>query len=64
MASLPNKPRIVRQSIAFRPDQLAEAKRIVLEVERHGNLSRFMQELLDAELDRRQAGRPSVEQAA
>jgi hypothetical protein len=42
----------VKQSISLRRDQLAAAKRVV-EEDRHGNLSRLIQDLLEEELRRR-----------
>jgi metal-responsive CopG/Arc/MetJ family transcriptional regulator len=43
----------VRQSISFPRSLLVEIRRIVIEDEQHGNLSRFMQDVMRAEVARR-----------
>lgn len=52
MPKVITRQRYVKQSISLRPEQLDAARRIVVE-ERHGNLSRLFQELLDSEIARR-----------
>lgn len=53
MPQLISREPYVRQSISFRRSQLDEAKRIAVEEERHGNLSRYIQDLVDADIARR-----------
>lgn len=48
------KTRYVKQSISLRTEQLHEVRRLVAEVERHGNISRYVQELVDADLAKRE----------
>mgnify|MGYP001039544630 CR=1 FL=1 len=50
----------VKQSVSLRRDQLAAARRVV-EEDRHGNLSRLFQDLLEAELRRRYGRDWSIE---
>jgi Arc/MetJ-type ribon-helix-helix transcriptional regulator len=54
MTDLISKTRYVKQSISLRTDQLTEVRRLVIEDERHGNISRYVQELVDADLAKRQ----------
>lgn len=60
MATLADRPRIVRQSLGLREDQLVEVKRIVLQDLKHGNFSRYIQDLIDADLAKRAADREQV----
>lgn len=53
MSSTLRRVPYVKQSISFREDQLDSLRRIVVEDERHGNLSRYIQELVDEDLQRR-----------
>jgi hypothetical protein len=49
----------VRQSISFPRSLLVEIRRIVIEDEQHGNLSRYMQDLARADVSRRQPTPPA-----
>lgn len=53
MPQLVTKEPFVRQSISFPRSVLQDARRIAIEDERHGNLSRYIQDLVIADLDRR-----------
>jgi metal-responsive CopG/Arc/MetJ family transcriptional regulator len=52
----------VRQSISFPRSLLVEIRRIVIEDEQHGNLSRYMQDLARMDVTRRKEAQK--EQAA
>jgi hypothetical protein len=56
------KEPFVRQSISFPRSLLVEIRRIVTEDEQHGNLSRYMQDVMRAEVARRKEAQK--EQAA
>jgi metal-responsive CopG/Arc/MetJ family transcriptional regulator len=58
------KEPFVRQSISFPKGLLAEIRRIVVEDERHGNLSRFVQDLARAEVTRREEAKADKGEAA
>lgn len=53
MATLANRPRIVRQSLAIREDQREAIFALVLGDLKHGNFSRYIQDLIDADLAER-----------
>jgi hypothetical protein len=53
MPKLITREPFVRQSISFPRTLLLDAKRIAIEEERHGNLSRYIQDLVITDLSRR-----------
>lgn len=55
MATIATKPPIVRQSIALRLDQREAIRELVVLDLKHGNVSRYIQDLIDADLARRAA---------
>jgi predicted subunit of tRNA(5-methylaminomethyl-2-thiouridylate) methyltransferase len=58
------KEPFVRQSISFPRSVLADAKRIVIEEERHGNISRYIQDLVISDLTRREEAKADKGEAA
>ncbi len=53
MPQLVTKEPFARQSISFPVTVLQEARRVAIEDARHGNLSRYIQDLVIADLKRR-----------
>jgi|GEM_PF-5869803 len=53
MPQLVTKEPFARQSISFPVAVLREARRVAIEDARHGNLSRYIQDLVIADLERR-----------
>ena len=64
MPKLITKEPFVRQSISFPRSVLAEAKRVVIEEERHGNISRYIQDLVISDLTRREEAKADKGEAA
>jgi predicted subunit of tRNA(5-methylaminomethyl-2-thiouridylate) methyltransferase len=64
MPKLITKEPFVRQSISFPRSVLADAKRIVIEEERHGNISRYIQDLVISDLTRREEAKADKGEAA
>jgi hypothetical protein len=64
MPKLITKEPFVRQSISFPRSVLADAKRVVIEEERHGNISRYIQDLVITDLTRREEAKAEKEQVA
>jgi hypothetical protein len=64
MPELLSKEPYVRQSISFPRRVLAELKEVVVVEERHGNLSRYIQDLVFADLERRRQERARSEREA
>jgi predicted subunit of tRNA(5-methylaminomethyl-2-thiouridylate) methyltransferase len=58
------KEPFVRQSISFPRSVLADAKRVVIEEERHGNISRYIQDLVISDLTRREEAKADKGEAA
>lgn len=54
----------IRQAVSLRKSQLEDVKRVVIEEERHGNLSRYIQDLIDADLKRRAFANSETEKEA
>jgi predicted subunit of tRNA(5-methylaminomethyl-2-thiouridylate) methyltransferase len=64
MPKLITKEPFVRQSISFPRSVLADAKRVVIEEERHGNISRYIQDLVISDLTRREEAKADKGEAA